>query len=152
MKKKPKKRLDFLGQTKPAVSNQYKILPPHIGYYKKFPAFSFKYYMDKDKDLSFLRITDCSNFHTMFSNFHKMSKLLWQEIKKAEQFHAHEILDESKIPGRIKSHLNKIGAEDLMPFQFKAFNEKRIVGFFNSEDVFEIVCCDFLHEIYQRPH
>lgn len=81
-----------------------------------------------------------------------MSKLKWQQIKLAPKFHAHEIRETEKLPGCVIDHLRKIGAEELTPFQFKAFEEKRIIGVFTSWAVFAIIGFDSQHVVYKKPH
>ena len=80
-----------------------------------------------------------------------MSTLSWLEIQQSHQFHGHEInWDKKMLPKPIKKLEKNPEISDLPLYQFKAFNESRIIGLFNYECVFEIVMVDKKHEAY--PH
>ena len=61
-------------------------------------------------------------------------------------FHFHEIDDDKNINARLMID------EKIVIVQFKILGEKqsRIVGYFDNENVFNIVAYDYNHNIYQR--
>ena len=78
-----------------------------------------------------------------------MCSLTWGNIKQAHQFHAHEInWNIDTLPEVVKQLEKKPGIKDLSLFQFKAFDESRIVGLFNYDCVFEIIMIAKKHQIY----
>lgn len=149
MPKKRKKKRKILPSPLYAEEGKYKILKEKPKYLKKKPVFAFNYYVDDDENHSFRCINDCKDFWTLFRNLKHMSSLTWDEIKKAHQFHAHEInWNKKTLPKPIKK-LEKIPEIGNLPLcQFKAFDESRIVGLFNYDCVFEIIMIAKKHLIY----
>jgi hypothetical protein len=120
---------------------------PKNGVDDKHPAFSFKHFELGHRKYSHKSIADVSEYHSLIEHLTGMSKLVWKEIKTAEQYHAHPIeWNETTEPHGFKNVMLK----EYPAFQFKAFKEARIIGFFNKENVYEIIWIDRLHEVYRR--
>ena len=109
----------------------------HIEISQKNKIFSFRDNRIKTKD-----------YGVLFENLKKMSQKTWREIKAEPLWHMHEVkwLATTKPDGF--SHLLE-PYKNYPVWQFKAVKEKRIFGFFNSDNVFEIVWLDYDHEIYK---
>jgi hypothetical protein len=120
------------------------------GYNNRYPEFSFKYYAHTHRDYSFKCIVDIEDFHEMFDRLKAMSGLTWYAIKKAIQFHFHEIeWASSEEPNGFTNCLPST-LRSYPACQFKLFQECRIIGFFNSTNIFEIVWVDRHHQVYKR--
>jgi len=131
------------------VQGKFKIPQKKPQFLKGKPIFAFNYYVDDDKEYSFRCINNCKDFWTLFRNLKHMSTLTWDEIQKSRQFHAHEIdWNKKKLPRPIKKLEKNPEIGDLPLFQFKAFDESRIVGLFNYDCVFEIIMIDKTHRIF----
>lgn len=128
---------------------KHKFKPHEAGFYKKHPEFSFKHYQHNHKKYSAKCIIDYQDFHIMFERLKSMSQLKWKDIKHTHMFHFHPIewgkTSEPKGFKLIPSDLNEAPA-----WQFKSFKECRMIGFFNQDNVFELVWVDRDHGIY--PH
>ena len=145
--KTKKKRIPSLQPER--KTGKFNIQKPKPQYLETKPRFSFNYYVDQDKKWSFRCIIDSKQFHAFFRNLKHMSSLTWGEIKQARQFHAHEVSwSEKTIPAIVKKIEKKTEIQDLSLFQFKAFNECRIVGLFNYDCTFEIIYVDKTHVMY----
>ncbi len=123
-----------------------------IGHNDMKPVFSFSYYFDENRDWSFRCVRDSTKFHDLFKNLMNMSKLTWGVIKVNKQFHAHEVDDIDRLPACVHSHFKRMKLYELPPFQFKAFDESRVIGVFTNAAVFEVVCLDHNHSMYPRGH
>lgn len=123
--------------------NSFSNQKPH--YENLFPVFSFRNYKESD----FFKENDIKNKKEFFSFFSKMqsfSSLKWKDIKTNKQFHFHEIDYDKHINSKLKI------AEEISLVQFKLIGDKesRVIGFFDNDNVFNIVAYDYLHKIYPR--
>lgn len=126
-----------------------KIIPQHSGYYDLHPAFSLKYYDKTHKKYSAKCIDKLTDFHVMFEKFQTFSELVWKNIEQSNQFNFHPIeWSKTTEPSGFKNLPND--AKNYPACQFKLFEECRIIGFFNSNNIFEIVWIDRHHEVYKR--
>ena len=120
-------------------------------FYEFYPVFSLKYYEHNHKEFSVQCIKVLDDFHDMFNRLQTMSQFKWKSIKAAphvHHFHPINWADTSK-PHGIQS-LNIRFKESVPIWQFKNFKECRIIGFFNSDNIFEIVWIDRDHQVYPQ--
>ena len=76
-----------------------------------------------------------------------LSSLRWKEIRLSGNYHFHDIeWKQSNEPKGFNTSILK----DFPALQFKLFQECRILGFFNQNNVFEIVWVDRHHKVYKR--
>jgi hypothetical protein len=141
----------FLFFTKePLKKIKHKFKPKEAGFYNRYPGFSFKHYEHNHRTYSVKCICDINDFYTMFEKLRSMSGFKWKDIKPASHtFHFHPIeWKETTEPQGFK-HL-PIELREFPPWQFKLFKECRAIGFFNQDNIFELVWIDREHKIY--PH
>ena len=87
----------------------------------------------------------------MFERLKSMSALKWKDIRKGvKTFHFHPIDDweDTSEPNGFKGFPLEI--RDFPTWQFKNFGECRFIGFFNADNIFELVWIDRYHKVY--PH
>ena len=133
-------------------NRNFKVTDPEIPFMKRYPAFSFKYYHDSHQKFSAKSIKSIDEFIEWLLGLKKLSASTWEALLRAKQAHCHEVRWEQTtqkngfqgVPGIPKEYNN------FSPIQFKAFQECRIVGFINSENVFEVIWFDRRHEIYRK--
>ncbi|MBI5597640.1 MAG: hypothetical protein HY928_16245 [Elusimicrobia bacterium] len=115
---------------------------------KLHPIFSFRYLDHDHNRFGVHAIRDTEEWRRLTKQLRQISQMEWERIKQSgTQFRAHEI-SETK-----RSHPQHIGKlppifSEFVPFQFKAFDECRIVGFFDARAIFNIVWIDREHAIY----
>jgi hypothetical protein len=117
--------------------------PIRPAYDERFPVFSFK---DFSKDTVFYTKEHSNSDKNSLFNFLNASKdfcsIKWKDIKKNNQFHAHDVdVDISDL-----SHI------EYPLFQFKLPNHDkgRFIGYFNQDCVFCLLIYDRNHEVYKR--
>lgn len=122
-------------------------IPSSVGYFERYPEFSFKYYESDHKKYSFRCITVLDDFYEMFERLKTLSSLKWKEIKFSGNYHFHDVewSQSTELKGFNASIL-----KDFPALQFKLFQECRILGFFNQNNVFEIVWIDRHHKVFKR--
>lgn len=128
------------------LSKHNKIKSGNISYYKLNPVFSFAKYKQIDDFYSVEHSnSDKNSLYNFLLNCSSFSKLTWENISKADQFHFHEI--EEPIKG-----LSDDEFKDIPLLQFKLPNHKqgRFVGFIDENGIFNIVLYDYTHSIYKR--
>jgi hypothetical protein len=137
----------FFAQEIPKTTEN-KFVPKEVGFYNRYPEFSFKHYEHTHRKYSVQCITNLKDFHVMFEKLKSMSQLKWKEIKIASHmYHFHPIeWEETSEPKGFKN----LPAEliESPAWQFKLFKECRAVGFFNQDNIFELVWIDKEHKIY----
>ena len=117
-----------------------------LGYNELYPVFSFAHFKESNLFCPEM-IQEKSEFCNFFVNMAKFSVQKWKDIKANPRiFHFHEIDDDKNINARLMID------EKIVIVQFKIPGEKqsRIVGYFDNENVFNIVAYDYNHKIYQR--
>lgn len=141
---KSKTRLKFRKQT---AEKEYNFETTKPAFYDYYPAYSFKYYEHNHRDYSAVHITQSSDFHEMFEKLNIMAQKKWKEmINSPKYFHFHRIKWESTAEPNGFKNLNH---KELPPaWQFKSFKECRMIGFFNSRNIFEVVWIDREHKVY----
>lgn len=124
-------------------------LSERIGFHKHRPKFAFSYYDHADRQFSATSITDVRDFHRLFRSLKDFCCLTWADIVMNRQFHAHGIewKDTSRKSG-FPGHLQIVN--EFPPYQFKVFQEFRVVGFFDHQSTFHVVWFDRNHSLY--PH
>lgn len=142
----PKPRFTYK-ETKEKSSNKFAI--GKVGYYEKYPEFSFRYYDDNHKHYSVKCIVQIKDFYEAFNRFKSLSSLKWKDIAQSGSYHFHDIewneTTEPKGFNNLPSVLRGYPA-----CQFKLFKECRIIGFFNENNIFEIVWIDRNHQMYKK--
>lgn len=113
------------------------------------PVFSFtNYCTDKLNAKYFNKNAICKKeeFINFFLGLRDFSQCKWKDIKTHHQFHYHEIDDDKNI----NSKLSIDETIPLVQFKFPGDKESRVIGFFDSNNIFNIVLYDYSHQIYKR--
>lgn len=132
-----------------AKPNRFPIPDSKVRVYDLYPAFSFRYYDVQHPKYSAKSITQLKDFYTFFSRLHEMSKFTWGEIKQQKFFRFHDVQWDDTAEKSGFKNLPKTQKE--MPvYQFEVFQECRVFGFLNAENIFEIVWIDRQHRVYPR--
>lgn len=146
-----------MGRTKPKFATQSltkiqsnKFAPSDAGFHKRNPEFSFTHYQHDHKEYSSVCIIDCGDFHTMFDRLKRMSQLTWQEIINASHMYHFHPIEWNKTSERHGFKLAPKELNEAPAWQFKSFRECRIIGFFNSKNIFELVWIDRDHQVYPQ--
>lgn len=118
------------------------------GYNNLKPLFSFENFCSDNCNSYFCEkmITKKKEFINFFLGMRKFSNLTWKDIKEDKQFHFHEIDTDKNINSKLK-------IDETIPLvQFKLPDDKesRIIGYFDSKNIFNIVVYDYTHQIYKR--
>lgn len=118
-----------------------------IPYRKLYPVFSFKYYDDKNAKFSVKCFKNYNELCLLFKHLKMASQLTWGEMEKANSFHAHEFnWKQTSQPQGFPATLYL--PEGFPPYQFKALDKYRVVGF-HMNKVFYIVWFDD-HKIFPK--
>lgn len=132
--------------------NKYKVVTEKPKYRNEFPKFSFKYYMCDNKKLSFKCIKDVKKFYLLFKNLKKYCCITWEQIISNRVYHAHDLIwTLDTLPDAIKKLQNNEEIRDNPLFQFNPFTKKdleRVIGFFDYDNVFQVLGIDKEHNIY----
>lgn len=72
--------------------------------------------------------------------------MTWSQIKMSGNFHFHEI----DFDKNINSKLKILPEISLMQFKLSGDRKSRIVGYFDNNNVFNIVAYDYSHKIYPK--
>lgn len=106
-------------------------------YLELYPAFSFR---KANPDHRRYRVKDkCKkdDLHHFIHGLLRMSEFPWKQIEGTKHmFHMHEVPNKEGLPV----------PEGFVLLQFKAFQEARVIGYFNRDNIFEIVLFDRNHE------
>lgn len=133
-------------------SNKYKVVTEKPKYRTEYPKFCFKYYMSDDRKLSFKCIRDVNKFYLLFKNLKKYCCITWEQIISNSNYHAHDVtwtLD--TLPDAIKKLQNNPKIIDNPLLQFNPFTKndsERIIGFFDNDNIFQVLGIDKEHNIY----
>lgn len=133
-------------------SNKYKIVTEKPKYRMEYPKFCFKYYMCDNRKLSFKCIGDVNKFYLLFKNLKKYCCITWEQIISNSNYHAHDVtwtLD--TLPDAIKKLQNNPKIKDNPLLQFNPFTKndpERIIGFFDYDNIFQVLGIDKEHNIY----
>jgi len=133
-------------------SNKYKVVTEKPKYRMEYPKFRFKYYMCDNRKLSFKCIKDVKKFHLLFKNLKKYCCITWEQIISSSNYHAHDVtwtLD--TLPDAIKKLQNNEEIRDKPLLQFNPFTKddpERIIGFFDYDNIFQVLGVDKEHNIY----
>lgn len=134
----------------PKKTKKNKFVPTTPGFYSRHPEFSFKHYEHEHAEYSAQCILNCGDFHVMFERLKAISQLEWKNIRQgdgARVFHFHPITwGETAEPHGFKKL--PLEMREFPPWQFKLFAECRAVGFFNEDNIFELIWLDREHKIY----
>jgi len=122
---------------------------PIAGHDDVYPIFAFTHteIAGKNNIFSFQdgRIK-AKEYGALFEFLKNMSQKIWREIKSNRFWHMHEVVWGDTTMSNKK--LPQIFLDNPV-WQFKAGEERRIVGFFRNDNVFEIVWLDYDHTIYK---
>ena len=133
-------------------SNEYKVVTGKPHYRKEHPKFRFNYYMCDNKKLSFTCINEIKKFHLLFKNLRKYCCITWEQIISNHYYHAHDVTwTTNTLPDAIKNLQNNEEIRDNPLFQFNPFTKndpERIIGFFDYDNIFQVLGIDKEHSIY----
>lgn len=110
------------------------------------PCFAFGSFDEDHARYSSDAIKDSAEWRLLFKHLKAMASQTWGQIKQAHQFHAHEINWKDTSEPNGFAHLSA-SLREFPAFQFKAFKEGRVVGFFMF-GVFQVVWFDREHAVY----
>jgi hypothetical protein len=139
--------------TKPASNKKFDFPTDGAGFFRYHPFFSFKHYGQNTKDYLFDAFINKGEFLRFFDELRKMSEFIWEDIqiKHSKKYHFHPIgWHETAEPRGLNIPIRDSIAINGKDYQFKTFDDCRVVGFFNRDHVFEIVWIDRHHKVY--PH
>lgn len=115
------------------------------GYNNLYPCFSFSNYIEDPRYFSKENSNEERN--SLFNFFQKIkafSTQTWGEIsQKKDIFHFHSI--EKDIPV-----LNEYDSVDLTQFKIPGCKQGRFIGFFDENNIFNILLYDSQHTVYSR--
>ena len=114
------------------------------------PYFSFRYYDVKHSKFNAQNFKK-DDFVYLLKRLHAMSQLKWKDILTTNKrfFKAHKVNWNDTSEKNGFANLPKT-LKEAPVYQFEAFGECRILGFFNHHNVFKIVWFDRHHEIYPQ--
>lgn len=115
------------------------------GYNQLYPKFSFVRYIENNEYFSEEHANEeRHSLYNFFKCIREFSKLTWGEIKQNPKiFHCHAVTKNISI-------LAEYDPVDLTQFKIPGLKEGRFVGFFDEENVFNILLYDSQHNIYER--
>lgn len=114
------------------------------------PYFSFRYYHQEHKKYNFNDFSR-DEFLRLVDRLRELSQFTWKQIliDHSRFWHAHEVnwskTDEQNGFAHLEAKL-----QGYPPYQLKMFEECRIFGFINNDNIFKIVWIDRHHEISPR--
>ena len=116
----------------------------------KYPVFSFRFYDKGSKDFGIQNLKSKKDHEKLIEKLYDFSNKKWNEIAIIEKefWHFHEI-DWSRTDRR-NGFDNFEQLHGLPAYQFKVFEEFRIVGAMAHDGTFEIVWFDRAHKLYPR--
>ena len=126
-------------------SKQYKFVKTECGYAKLYLIFRFSRYCHTSYFTELHSKESSCSLYAFFTALKKISSLTWQQIKtNPRMFHFHEIPGDKAIYSEVKIR------EDTLLIQMKLTGDKesRLVGFFDEENIFNVVAYDYNHKIY----
>lgn len=130
---------------KPQIRNNKYMFKPNIGHNKLYPSFTFKNYRKSD----YFTIEDSNearhNLYNVFDGLTQLSNFTWEWIKNNPRiFHFHDI-------DIYVAELHKFNDSiDYSQFKVPNLAQGRFVGYFDENNVFNIVLYDANHKIYSR--
>jgi hypothetical protein len=143
------KKIEF-ALSQPCEKSKFNIKPLKTPFYNCHPYFSFKYYHKQHNKFSIKNIKTLKEIKELFDKLHELSQYKWQDIfANKNKYHAHKVNWTKTNFKRGFTHLPD-EIREMPVFQFKAFKECRILGFFNKDNVFKIVWIDRDHLVYKR--
>ncbi len=111
------------------------------GYYKLYPRFSFKNYIKSDEYFSEEHSNERRNsLYNFFKNIQAFSGVTWGEMRQnPKQYHFHPFNENLAV-------LNKYSKIDLDQFKILGQKQGRFIGFFDQDNVFNILLYDSQHQ------
>ena len=131
---------------------KYKFAPDTVAKYREHkPIFGFGLYLINCKGWTFERLKNRKEFLWVFKKFKAIAGMTWQEIVDASSMHAHDVkwtletlpLMVRKLPEKWKN---------FPLFQFKVFQECRLFGLFDQNNVFQVLFVDRDHKVNLQNH
>ena len=108
--------------------------------------------MCDNKKLSFTCINEIKKFYLLFKNLKKYCCITWEQIISNSNYHAHDITwTKDTLPDAIKNLQNIGEIKDNPLFQFNPFKKndpERIIGFFDCNNIFQVLGIDKEHNLY----
>lgn len=146
-----KNKAQFVTKTPTKSNKKYLFKPGKVAFYDTHPYFSFRHYHISKKEFTVEQFKSQKEFCTFFERLHAMSSDTWRDIlvKKRSFYHAHEVNWADTAYPKGFSHLPD-NLQELPVYQFEIFQECRVFGFFNHDNVFKIVWVDRNHIVYPR--
>jgi len=128
----------------------FPVTPPVETWLDKYPVFSFRFYDKDNKEFSIQNLESKKDHEKLIEKLHEFSNKKWNEIAIAERefWHFHEIdWTETEKQNGFET-LEQL--QGLSAYQFKIFEEFRIIGAMTHDGSFEIVWFDRMHKLYPR--
>lgn len=117
----------------------------NTGYNNSCPIFSFAKYIENSDYFNKEHSKEERNsLYNFLRNLKAFSNFTWGQIKQdSKTFHCHEIEKDIRI-------LKEYDTIDLTQFKIPGQKQGRFVGFFDENNVFNILIYDSQHNIYKR--
>jgi hypothetical protein len=147
-KRKTPPKIAFRDLTTKSSLPGFQELKDSIPYYSQKPVFGFRYCDNRDREFAPKRISQIKDFYKLFERLTTISNLTWREIETSDIYHAHDIEDWNAT-SRPSGFSCYPAIKDFPGYQFEAFGEFRIIGFFNRA-IFHVVWLDRNHKLYPR--
>ena len=149
-KNKGNRKFQIIRSSAKSPKAAYPIAPQSPGYYDLYPYFSFRYYHKDHKKFTFAKF-DLKDFKKFIERIYAMSQNRWRDIgtRLRKFYHFHDVNWSDTSVKQGFSHLPG-SLKDYPVIQFELFEECRVFGFFNSDNVFKIVWVDREHDIYSE--
>ncbi len=114
-------------------------------YYKLKPIFSFEYYICSDRYFSREHSNERRNsLYNFLQNIKNFSAITWGEMKENPKvYHFHEFIENVSV-------LNSYTDRDMVQFKIPGQKQGRFIGFFDNNNVFNVLLYDSQHQADPR--
>lgn len=132
--------------------SKYKFAPDTLPKYREHkPIFGFGLYLSNCQGWTFECLKNRKEFLWVFKEFKAIAGMTWQEIVDAPGLYAHDVDWKLRtLPSKVKQLPEKL--KSLPLFQFKVFQECRLFGLFDQNNVFQVLFVDRNHRVYPQNH
>lgn len=113
----------------------------NTGYYNLYPSFSFSKYIESDEYFSREHSNERRNsLYNFLQNIKAFSGVTWGEMRQnPKQYHFHPFNENLSI-------LKSYSAVDLDQFKIQGQKQGRFIGFFDENNIFNILLYDSQHQ------
>ena len=132
--------------------SKYKIAADTVAKYREHkPIFGFGLYLSNCKGWTFECLKNRKEFVWVFKQFKAIADMTWQQIVEAHGLNAHDVKwTLGTLPLRVRKLPEKW--KNFPLFQFKIFQECRLFGLFDQNNVFQVLFVDRDHKVNLQNH